>query len=143
MRSVIKELLVITALGAVGGCGGDQGSETTTATNAETRTTTAKGQLGIPGRIDIEAPANGDLRLVPDSLTAEAGRLTINFDNLSKTAHGLCLEDEHGKRLFDCSGLVKESNLAGAVRVEPGRYTYYCPVDGHRAAGMEGKLTVE
>jgi uncharacterized cupredoxin-like copper-binding protein len=29
------------------------------------------------------------------------------------------------------------------VSVKPGKYTFYCPEDGHRAAGMKGKLTVK
>ena len=29
------------------------------------------------------------------------------------------------------------------VALKPGKYTFYCPVDGHRAAGMQGTLTVK
>jgi uncharacterized cupredoxin-like copper-binding protein len=29
------------------------------------------------------------------------------------------------------------------VTLKPGEYEYYCPVDGHKAGGMEGTLTVQ
>ena len=29
------------------------------------------------------------------------------------------------------------------LTLKPGKYTFYCPVPGHRAAGMVGTLTVQ
>ena len=28
------------------------------------------------------------------------------------------------------------------ANLKPGKYEFYCPVDGHKAAGMKGTLTV-
>ena len=47
-------------------------------------------------------------------------------------------------------GVEEESGTIGegettevTASVKPGEYEYYCPVDGHKAAGMEGTLTVQ
>jgi uncharacterized cupredoxin-like copper-binding protein len=38
---------------------------------------------------------------------------------------------------------ITESDASVTVDLKPGTYEYYCPVDGHKAAGMKGTLTVK
>ena len=47
-----------------------------------------------------------------------------------------------GNGVEQASDVVTGKDTSFTVDLKAGEYTYYCPVDGHRAAGMEGKLTV-
>lgn len=75
------------------------------------------------------------------SLHTTAGRVVIHFTNRAPEAHNLTLQSPAG------STVAATPTFAGgtktlAVTLKPGIYTYYCSVPGHRAAGMQGKLTV-
>ena len=39
--------------------------------------------------------------------------------------------------------MEKGETSEATVDLKAGEYEYYCPVDGHKAGGMEGTLTVE
>jgi plastocyanin len=66
------------------------------------------------------------------------------FDNEATVPHNLCLEDAQGKQVYGCASPVTDSGFTEPIKsIEPGTYTYYCDVDGHREAGMEGTLTVK
>jgi plastocyanin len=74
-------------------------------------------------------------------LSAKAGKVTIDFTNPSAIPHNVVIE-QNGKELagFEPIAEGKESESA---ELEPGTYTFYCSVPGHREAGMEGKLVVK
>jgi plastocyanin len=93
------------------------------------------------GTLDIPADPSGATLFQFGSAEATAGQLTINSVNESSVDHNIALEgggvDEQGPIVAD--GGVSEIQ----VDVDAGKYTFYCSVEGHREAGMEGTLTVE
>jgi plastocyanin len=74
------------------------------------------------------------------SLTVAHGRVTVRMFNPSTTRHGIAVEG-HG---VDKDGKIvgKGRTSSVTVRLKKGTYEFYCPVPGHKAAGMEGKLKV-
>jgi uncharacterized cupredoxin-like copper-binding protein len=54
--------------------------------------------------------------------------------------HTFVIENVNGDEVV-ASARAGETDRGG-VELEPGDYTFYCDVPGHRAAGMEGTLTV-
>jgi plastocyanin len=93
------------------------------------------------GKLEIPADPNGALAYQFGSAEAPAGQLTIDSQNEASIPHNIALEgdgvDEVGPEVQ--GGGTSEID----VDLQPGEYTFYCSVPGHRAGGMEGKLTVK
>jgi uncharacterized cupredoxin-like copper-binding protein len=60
--------------------------------------------------------------------------------NSASFRHGVAIEG---------NGVDKDGQIVGqggtstvTVKLKPGTYTFYCPVPGHRQAGMQGTLSV-
>ena len=66
----------------------------------------------------------------------------IDFTNPSAVTHDVCLEDSSGQQV-GCSSTISQSNTALSETLSSGKYTFFCSVDGHRLAGMEGTLSVK
>ena len=75
------------------------------------------------------------------SLTAKAGKVTIDFKNPSPIPHNVVIE-ENGKELAGFEPIA-EGEESESAELKPGTYTFFCSVPGHREAGMEGTLTVK
>ena len=142
MRKLALVALGVVASLVLAACGGgdDNGSSTTAATSSTTSTTQAGGGGGQA--ISLSADPSGALAYQETSLTAKAGKATIDFDNPAALSHDVCVEDPSGKEV-GCSDVIQDSKTTLDVDLKPGNYTYFCSVDGHEAAGMKGTLTVQ
>jgi mono/diheme cytochrome c family protein len=94
------------------------------------------------GVLEIDADPNGQLAYVTTTARAEAGALTLRSKNDSQVPHDIALEAEGGRRLGKGEVVQGGGVSEFETEVEAGEYTYYCTVEGHRPAGMEGTLTV-
>jgi plastocyanin len=47
-----------------------------------------------------------------------------------------------GNRTVVATKTIQGGAVMATATLKPGSYVFYCSVDAHRAAGMEGKLTV-
>jgi plastocyanin len=145
----MRKLVLLVAVGllaslTLAACGGGDDNDTTAQTTTTQTTTQAGGGGGGGGggTVSLSADSSGALAYQETSLTAKAGNDTIDFDNPAPLAHDVCVEDSGGKQL-GCSDTVTDGKASLTLNLKSGTYTYYCSVDGHRAAGMEGTLTVQ
>ncbi|MEX2195524.1 MAG: plastocyanin/azurin family copper-binding protein [Thermoleophilaceae bacterium] len=88
----------------------------------------------------LEADPSGALAFDTDTLEAQAGQVTITMDNPSSTPHNVALE---GQGVDEEGEVVTEAESQVSAELQPGEYTFFCSVPGHRQGGMEGTLTVE
>jgi plastocyanin len=140
-------LMAVAALAVVGlaACGGSSNDNSTTAASTPASTTPAAGGGGGGGgasTVDISTPSGSDLAFDQKTASAKAGSVTINFDNKQPLQHDVAVADSSGKVLGQ-TDLVSSGTANATVSLQPGTYTFYCTVPGHREAGMEGTLAVK
>jgi uncharacterized cupredoxin-like copper-binding protein len=139
----MRKLVVLLALFALvpfalAACGGDDDDD-----------------VPAPAEPDVEAPVHddaetvhvsadpdGDLAFEQGSLEAPAGEVTFEFENEADVPHDFVIEDADGNDIARTDVITADSDSV-TVDLEPGEYTFYCSVPGHREAGQEGPLTVE
>jgi plastocyanin len=138
-------VLAVAALSVLGlaACGGSS-DNSTTAASAPTQTAAAGGGGGGGGAstVDISTPSGSSLAFDQTSASAKSGNVTIDFDNKQPLQHDVAVADSSGKVLGQ-TDLVSSGTATTSVNLQPGTYTFYCTVPGHREAGMEGTLTVK
>ncbi|HEX4187671.1 MAG TPA: PQQ-binding-like beta-propeller repeat protein, partial [Solirubrobacteraceae bacterium] len=103
---------------------------------------TAPAATATASVINVEANPTGLLKFTESNLTGNTGNDTISFTNNAPLEHDVVLINSTNKILGKTPIFVKGTKSFD-VKLAAGTYTYYCSVPGHRAAGMEGKLTIK
>jgi len=93
------------------------------------------------GKLEIPADPGGALAYTFASAQAKAGQLEIDSKNDSSIQHDIAVE---GNGVDEKGEVVSNGGVSQiSADLQPGEYTFYCSVPGHREAGMEGKLTIK
>ena len=162
-RAVKQLSLPILAVGlmALAGCGGSSSSSSTessasaasetTSTPAETSTTAstsasttapAASSGGGASSLSLAADPGGQLKYNTTSLSAKAGKVSIDFANESPEGHNVTIASASGSVVGQTPTFTGGSKTV-SLNLKPGTYKFYCSVPGHRQAGMEGTLVVK
>jgi plastocyanin len=114
------------------------GKDTGLLATAVKKAGTGKPAVQQDGTLEIDADPTGQLSYVTNQATGKAGEITVKMANKSSTPHDIVIDGKGRGQIVQNGGVSQFSANFAA-----GSYTYYCSVDAHRAAGMQGKLTVK
>jgi plastocyanin len=93
------------------------------------------------GTLEIDADPSGQLKFVASGATAKPGKVTLRMANKSSVPHDIAVE---GGGVNQVGAVVANGGFSTVTTtLRAGTYTFYCSVDGHRQAGMQGTLTVK
>lgn len=128
MRRFLLPLVLVLTLGLAACGGGDDD------TSADAGDDTAGG-----GTSTIQVMGTNDLKFDPTELSAAPGEVTVELECGDAVNHDFMVEEAGDAQVAACE---PGETSTGTITLEAGTYTFYCSVPGHRAAGMEGTLTV-
>jgi mono/diheme cytochrome c family protein len=93
------------------------------------------------GVLQIDADPTGQLAYVSKLANGTPGAVTFKMQNKSSVQHDLVVQGPgvNGKTAIVSNGATGQFKAT----LKAGSYTFFCSVDGHRAAGMQGKIVVK
>jgi plastocyanin len=157
-RTLRLTFAVVALMLGLSACGGSSKSSSTTSstpaatsatsTAAATGTTstsasTSSAATGASSTLTDAADPSGALKFTKSTLTAKAGTVTIDFTNSSPLAHNFTVQQGTSGPVVGATPTFMGGTKTLTLKLKAGTYTFYCSVPGHRAAGMQGTLTVQ
>jgi len=152
LKALFSMAALAAALLALAGCGSSSSSsssssastaaETPTTSSASTSTPAPASESGGSEKVSLAANSEGQLAFDTKSLSAKAGKVSVDFTNSSSLPHNLTIESSSGQQV-GATPTFSGGSKTLSLDLKPGTYKFFCSVPGHRQAGMEGTLTVK
>jgi plastocyanin len=120
---------------------------TTAVTTAGEAVTNEGGAAGPTGSaattsaLNLSADPTGKLAYDKKQAAVRSGRFGIRLVNNSSLPHNVTIAK--GTKVLAQTKTVSGGSATATANLAPGEYVFYCSVDAHRAAGMQGTLTVK
>jgi plastocyanin len=150
--ATVSTLALLAGLLAVSGCGSSSKTASSSpasstpvapATSSTTTPSTPAAAGGGAGHaLSLSANPEGQLKYSTSTLTAKAGKVSITFTNMAPLSHNLTVASSSGAQV-GATETFQGGSKTLALNLPSGTYKFFCTVPGHRAAGMEGTLTVQ
>jgi plastocyanin len=88
----------------------------------------------------LNADPTGQLAYDKKHAAVKAGELAIQFVNKSTVPHNVTIAK--GAKVMASTKTIQGATTTATANLPPGDYVFFCSVDAHRQAGMQGTLTV-
>jgi plastocyanin len=151
VKALFSMAALAAALLALAGCGSSSSSSSSSSastpaeaptTSSASTSTPAPASEGGSSSVKLEANPEGQLEYNTKSLSAKAGKVSVDFTNSSSLPHNVTIESSGGEKV-GATPTFSGGSKSVSVNLKPGTYKFFCSVPGHRQAGMEGTLTVK
>ncbi|HEY0346377.1 MAG TPA: hypothetical protein VGC59_17125 [Solirubrobacteraceae bacterium] len=134
MRAALALVAAVSL--ALGGCGEDRGAGTRTSP-APVGTGSATSGSGADATVPVSLV---DFRLPRNVRVPRSGLIAFEATNDGESLHALAIVGPAGQARTQT--LRPGERTTVEVRLPPGTYKWYCPLDGHERRGMVGRVRV-
>ncbi len=134
----VAPIVAALALSACGGSNDSSGSGSAAAPSA------TSGSAASPAGAVSVKETEYKLNPADGTVTLKGGIATIEVSNDGKIVHSLALEKAGpGGKDVESKTIQPGASTTLKLKLKPGTYEWYCPIDGHKKLGMVGKITVK
>ena len=138
-----RHLLPAVAAGALAvtlvfaGCGGDDNGG---GSSKKSKASAPASKPASSGGAAVTETAT-DFKFDKTAPTAKSGTVSFTIKNDGQTTHALEVEGPKGES--KTGNVSPGQSKTIKAKLPPGKYEFYCPVDGHKKLGMKGEVTVK